>query len=41
MSGISAIYFLDKKGKPSIFRNYHGEVQQNISDSFQRKVPRT
>ena len=38
MSGISAIYFLDKKGKPIIFRNYRGEVQQNISDSFQRKV---
>lgn len=38
MSGISAIYFLDKKGKPIIFRNYRGEVSQNISDNFQRKV---
>lgn len=38
MSGISAVYFLDKKGKPIIFRNYRGEVTQNISESFQRKV---
>ena len=38
MSGISAIYFLDKKGKPIIFRNYRGEVTQSISDNFQRKV---
>ncbi len=32
MSGISAIYFLDQKGKTIIFRNYRGEVNQNISD---------
>ena len=32
MSGISAIYFLDKKGKPSIFRNYRGEVQQKSKE---------
>jgi AP-1 complex subunit mu len=38
MSGISAIYFLDQKGKPIIFRNYRGEVNQNISENFQRKV---
>lgn len=38
MSGISAVYFLDQKGKPIIFRNYRGEVNQNISDNFQRKV---
>lgn len=38
MSGISAIYFLDKKGKPIIFRNYRGEVSQNVSENFQRKV---
>ena len=38
MSGISAIYFLDKKGKPIIFRNYRGEVTQSISENFQRKV---
>ena len=38
MSGISAIYFLDKKGKPIIFRNYRGEVTQAISENFQRKV---
>ena len=34
MSGISAIYFLDRKGKPIIFRNYRGEVSQNISDGY-------
>jgi hypothetical protein len=34
MSGISAIYFLDRKGKPIIFRNYRGEVNQNISDEY-------
>ena len=32
MSGISAIYFLDKKGKPIIFRNYRGEVTQSVSE---------
>ncbi len=32
MSGISAIFFLDKKGKPIIFRNYRGEVNQNVSE---------
>jgi len=34
MSGISAIYFLDRKGKPIIFRNYRGEVTQNISERY-------
>jgi AP-1 complex subunit mu len=38
MSGISAIYFLDRKGKPIIFRNYRGEVTQDISECFQRQV---
>lgn len=38
MSGISAIYFLDKKAKPIIFRNYRGEVIQNVSENFQKKV---
>jgi len=38
MSGISAIYFLDRKGKPIIFRNYRGEVDQDISESFQKQV---
>jgi len=38
MSGISAIYFLDRKGKPIIFRNYRGEVVQDISEVFQRQV---
>ena len=38
MSGISAIYFLDKKGRPIIFRNYGGEVSQDISSNFQKKV---
>ena len=40
MSGISAIYFLDKKGHPIIFRNYRGEVTQDISSNFQKKNPR-
>lgn len=38
MSGISAIYFLDRKGKPIIMRNYRGEVTQDISECFQTKV---
>jgi len=32
MSGLSAIYFLDLKGRVIIFRNYRGEVTQSISD---------
>ena len=38
MSGISAIYFLDRKGRVIIFRNYRGEVDQNISEGFIDKV---
>ena len=38
MSEISSIYFLDKKAKPIIFRNYRGEVGQDISVNIQRKV---
>ena len=38
MSGISSIYFLDKKAKPIIFRNYRGDVTQDISSNFQKKV---
>ena len=38
MSGISALYFLDRKGKPIIFRNYRGEVLQDVCETFQRKV---
>ena len=38
MSGISSIYFLDKKAKPIIFRNYRGDVGQDISANIQRKV---
>ena len=38
MSGISSIYFLDKKAKPIIFRNYRGEVGQDIGSNIQRKV---
>lgn len=38
MSGISAIYFLDRKGKPIIFRDYRSEVVQDISECFQGKV---
>ena len=38
MSAISAIYFLDRKGRIIIFRNYRGEVTQDISSNFQKKV---
>jgi AP-1 complex subunit mu len=38
MSGISSIYILDKKGRPIIFRNYRGDVTQDISSNFQKKV---
>ena len=38
MSGISAVYFLDRKGRVIIFRNYRGEVDQNISEGFIDKV---
>ena len=34
MSAISAIYFLDRKGRIIIFRNYRGEVDQDISEGF-------
>ena len=36
--GISAIYFLDQKGKIIISRDYRGETGANITDKFQRKV---
>ena len=36
--GISAIYFLDQKGKIIISRDYRGECGANITDKFQRKV---
>lgn len=38
MSGISALYFLDRKGKIIIFRNYRGEVDQDISENFCKEV---
>ncbi len=38
MSAISAIYFLDRKGRVIIFRNYRGEVDQDISEGFNDKV---
>lgn len=37
-SGISAIYFLDQKGKIIISRDYRGECTSSITDKFQRKV---
>ena len=37
-SGISAIYFLDQKGKIIISRDYRGECSASITDKFQRKV---
>jgi AP-1 complex subunit mu len=36
--GLSAIYFLDQKGKIIISRDYRGETGANITDKFQRKV---
>ncbi len=38
MSAISAIYFLDRKGRIIIFRNYRGEVDQDISEAFINEV---
>ena len=38
MSAISAIYFLDRKGRIIIFRNYRGEIEQDISEGFCDKV---
>lgn len=38
MSGLAAIYFLDKKGHVIIFRNYRGEVSQDISENFTEQV---
>jgi AP-1 complex subunit mu len=38
MSGISAIYFLDRKGRVIIFRNYRGEVDEDISEGFTDEV---
>ncbi len=38
MSAISALYFLDLKGKPIIFRNYRGEVDKDIGEIFQQEI---
>ena len=38
MSAISAIYFLDRKGRIIIFRNYRGEIDQDISEGFINEV---
>lgn len=38
MSGISGLYFLDPKGRIIIFRNYRGEVSQDISECFCKEV---
>ena len=38
MSGISAIYFLDRKGHIIIFPNYRGEIDQDISENFSNEV---
>jgi AP-1 complex subunit mu len=37
-SGITAIYFLDQKGKIIISRDYRGECNSSITEKFQRKV---
>lgn len=38
MSGISALYILDLKGKPIIFRNYRGEIEQDVGEVFQKEI---
>ena len=38
MSCLSALFILDLKGKIIIFRNYRGEVDQDVSEVFQREV---
>eukprot|EP01069_Polyplicarium_translucidae_P004451 Polyplicarium_translucidae@DN2584_c0_g1_i1.p1 len=38
MSGISAVYILDSKGKVIIFRNYKGDVAVSASEKFQQNV---
>ena len=30
----SAIYFLDNKGKVLIYRNYRGDIENNVIDKF-------
>lgn len=34
MSCLSSLYFLDLKGKVLIFRNYRGEVDQDVSEMY-------
>lgn len=38
MSAISGLYLLDLKGKPIIFRNYRGEVEQDVGEIFQKEI---
>eukprot|EP00916_Digyalum_oweni_P025162 GHVL01041477.1.p2 GENE.GHVL01041477.1~~GHVL01041477.1.p2 ORF type:complete len:173 (+),score=25.65 GHVL01041477.1:72-590(+) len=38
MSGASAVFILDQKGKPIIARNYRGEVSIHITERFQHNV---
>ena len=38
MSGISAIYILDHKGRVLITRSYRGDLAINIHDVFNKKL---
>ena len=38
MSGISAIYILDHKGRVMISRSYKGDVSSNVYESFNKKM---
>ncbi len=38
MSGISAIYILDHKGRVLITRSYRGDLPVNIHDIFNKKL---
>lgn len=38
MSGISAIYILDHKGRVLISRHYRGDLISNIHENYNKKV---
>lgn len=34
----SAMYILDSKGEPLVFRSYRGDVTQNVPAVFERRI---
>ena len=38
MSGISAVYVLDRKGKILVKRSYRNDVPHHINDKFHQKI---